>query len=111
MKRLVRILISVAVLFGLVFGTVTLVRLANGDFAGDYALSGTFPRAGEGLNPGSAVVFRGVQVGRVSTISLAPEPSPGFGPHGAVVQGADQCHRDDRAGEPVRCGAGVHLDS
>ena len=33
-------------------------------------LSGTFPRAGEGLNPGSAVVFRGVQVGRVSTISL-----------------------------------------
>ena len=70
MKRLIRILVSVVVLFGLVFGTVTLVRLANGDFAGDYVLSGTFPRAGEGLNPGSAVVFRGVQVGRVSTISL-----------------------------------------
>ena len=70
MRRLVRILVSLAVLFGLVFGTVTLVRLANGDFAGDYTLSGTFPRAGEGLNPGSAVVFRGVQVGRVSTISL-----------------------------------------
>ena len=70
MKRLLRIVVSLAVLFGLVFGTVSLVRLANGDFAGDYALSGTFPRAGEGLNPGSAVVFRGVQVGRVSTISL-----------------------------------------
>jgi virulence factor Mce-like protein len=70
MKRLIRLLVTVVVLFGLVFGTVTLVRLANGDFAGDYKLSGTFPRAGEGLNPGSAVVFRGVQVGRVSTISL-----------------------------------------
>jgi phospholipid/cholesterol/gamma-HCH transport system substrate-binding protein len=70
MKRFLRIVVSLAVLFGLVFGTVSLVRLANGDFAGDYKLSGTFPRAGEGLNPGSAVVFRGVQVGRVSTISL-----------------------------------------
>jgi phospholipid/cholesterol/gamma-HCH transport system substrate-binding protein len=70
MKRLLRVVVSLAVLFGLVFGTVSLVRLANGDFAGDYKLSGTFPRAGEGLNPGSAVVFRGVQVGRVSTISL-----------------------------------------
>ena len=70
MRRIVHVLISVAVLFALGFGTVTLVRLANGDFAGDYMVSGTFPRAGEGLNPGSAVVFRGVQVGRVSTISL-----------------------------------------
>jgi len=70
MRRLVNLLVSLAVLFGLVFGTITLVRLANGDFAGDYTLNGTFPRAGEGLHPGSAVVFRGVQVGRVSTISL-----------------------------------------
>ena len=69
MRRLLHVVVSLVVLFGLVFGTVTLVRLANGDFAGDYKLSGTFPRAGEGLNPGSAVVFRGVQVGRVSTIS------------------------------------------
>lgn len=70
MRRLGNVVISLVVLFGLVFGTVTLVRLANGDFAGDYKLSGIFPRAGEGLHPGSAVVFRGVQVGRVSTISL-----------------------------------------
>lgn len=70
MKRLLRIVVSLVVLFGLVFGTVTLVRLANGDYAGDYKLSGTFPSAGEGLDPGSAVVFRGIQVGRVSTISL-----------------------------------------
>ncbi len=70
MKRLLRVVISLVVLAGLVAGTVTLVRMANGDFAGDYKLSGLFPRAGEGLHPGSPVVFRGVQVGRVSTISL-----------------------------------------
>jgi phospholipid/cholesterol/gamma-HCH transport system substrate-binding protein len=73
MKRLLRLVVSLVVLCGLVVGTVTLVRLANGDFDGDYQLQGTFPRAGEGLNPGSAVVFRGVQVGRVSTISLADD--------------------------------------
>lgn len=70
MKRIRNIVVSLVVLFGLVFGTIQLVRLANGDFQGDYKLSGTFPRAGEGLDPGSAVVFRGVQVGRVSTITL-----------------------------------------
>lgn len=70
MRRLLNVVISLVILFALVFGTVELVRLANGDFAGDYSLSGTFPRAGEGLHPGSAVVFRGVQVGRVSTVSL-----------------------------------------
>ena len=37
MRRLLRVVVSLVVLFGLVFGTVTLVRLANGDFAGDYA--------------------------------------------------------------------------
>ena len=70
MRRLLNVVVSLVILFGLVFGTVELVRLANGDFAGDYKLNGTFPRDGEGLHPGSAVVFRGVQVGRVSTISL-----------------------------------------
>ena len=71
MTRLFRVLVSVAVLAALTFGTITLVRMANGDFAGDYHLSGLFPRAGEGLHPGSPVVFRGIPVGRVSTIALA----------------------------------------
>jgi phospholipid/cholesterol/gamma-HCH transport system substrate-binding protein len=70
MRRILNVVVSLVVLAGLAFGTVTLVRLANGDFAGDYALSGVFPKAGEGLVAGSAVVFRGIQVGRVSTISL-----------------------------------------
>ncbi|HEY1826589.1 MAG TPA: MlaD family protein [Acidimicrobiales bacterium] len=71
MRRLYRVLVSLAVLAALTFGTITLVRNANGDFAGDYHLSGLFPRAGEGLHPGSPVVFRGIPVGRVSTIALS----------------------------------------
>ena len=70
MRRLFSVVVSLVVVAALVFGTITLVRLANGDFAGDYALERHLPRAGEGLHPGSAVVFRGVQVGRVSTVSL-----------------------------------------
>lgn len=52
-------------------GCVLLVRLADGDYSGDYRLTGYFPRAGEGLHPGSEVAFRGVAVGRVSSIGLA----------------------------------------
>lgn len=52
-------------------GCVLLVRLADGDFSGDYRLTGYFPRAGEGLQPGSEVAYRGVQVGRVTAIGLA----------------------------------------
>jgi virulence factor Mce-like protein len=70
MRPLVRLCISVGVIFVLVAATVTLIRNSNGDYSGDYALSGMFPKAGEGLEPGSEVVFRGVQIGRVSTIAL-----------------------------------------
>ena len=70
MTRVVRAVIALVVLVALGLGSVFLVRMANGDYAGDYHLTGFFPRAGEGLQPGSEVVFRGVQVGRVSTISL-----------------------------------------
>lgn len=70
-KRVVRPLVAVVFLAAAAFGAVTLVRYSNGDFAGDYRLTGYFPQAGEGLQPGSEVVFRGVQVGRVSTISLS----------------------------------------
>jgi virulence factor Mce-like protein len=70
MRRLSHLLISVLVVVVLVAGTVTLIRNSNGDYSGDYALSGLFAKAGEGLEPGSEVVFRGVQIGRVSTIAL-----------------------------------------
>ena len=71
MSRPVRAAIALAVLVVAVVATVVSVRAANGDFAGDYRLTGYFPRAGEGLDPGSEVVYRGVQVGRVSAITLA----------------------------------------
>jgi virulence factor Mce-like protein len=71
MRRLNRIVVSLVVLAVLVGATVTLIRAANGDFSGDYKLSGLFTKAGEGLPPGSEVVFRGVQIGRVSGASLS----------------------------------------
>ena len=70
MRRLLRaliVLVTVGVVLG---GSVVLIEVSNGDFSGAYGLSGTFPRAGQGLEPGAAVVYRGVQVGRVSSISL-----------------------------------------
>jgi phospholipid/cholesterol/gamma-HCH transport system substrate-binding protein len=60
-----------AVLAAATVVTVVSVKAADGDFGGDYRLTGYFPRAGEGLDPGSEVVYRGVQVGRVSAITLA----------------------------------------
>ncbi|HUO47295.1 MAG TPA: MCE family protein [Acidimicrobiales bacterium] len=47
-----------------------LVEQANGALSGDYALSGMFTKAGTGLHPGSEVTYEGVQVGRVTTITL-----------------------------------------
>jgi len=70
MTRILRGGVALVVLIALGVGSVLLVRMANGDYSGAYHLTGMFPRAGEGLQPGSEVVFRGVQVGRVSTISL-----------------------------------------
>lgn len=70
MRRFLRSLVALAVLAIAGTGAVVLVRLSNGDYSGDYTLSGVFPRAGEGLQSGSEVVFRGVQVGRVATIAL-----------------------------------------
>lgn len=71
MRRLARSVVALGVLALVVIGTVVAVKFSNGDFSGDYRLTGYFPRAGEGLEPGSEVVYRGVQVGRVSTIALA----------------------------------------
>ncbi len=69
-SRYARAGIALAVIAAVVAIAVVSVGAANGDYAGDYRLTGYFPRAGEGLAPGSEVVYRGVQVGRVSAISL-----------------------------------------
>lgn len=70
MSRPLRAGVALAVLVVAVAVTVVSVKAADGAFAGDYRLTGVFPRAGEGLHPGSEVVSRGVQVGRVSAIAL-----------------------------------------
>lgn len=70
MSRPLRGAVALCVLVAVAAGTVVSVKAADGAFAGDYQLTGTFPRAGEGLHPGSEVVCRGVQVGRVSAIAL-----------------------------------------
>lgn len=49
---------------------VVVVKASNGAFSGAYALTGSFSTSGEGLHAGSEVTYRGVQVGRVTTITL-----------------------------------------
>jgi virulence factor Mce-like protein len=68
--RLLRAAAALVVLVAVAVIAVVSVKAADGDFSGDYRLTGYFPRAGEGLQPGSEVVERGVQVGRVSAIAL-----------------------------------------
>lgn len=70
MTRVGRSAVALVVLAVVVAGAVTLIRMANGDFSGDYPVVGLFSRASEGLHPGSEVAFRGVAVGRVSTVAL-----------------------------------------
>jgi virulence factor Mce-like protein len=63
--------LSVLVAGTLAVSLVTfLVKASNGALSGDYALTGTFAQAGTGLHPGSEVTYRGVQVGRVTSITL-----------------------------------------
>lgn len=71
MSRLGRLLVAFLAVAVIAAGWVVLVRLSNGDFSGRYELTGFFSRAGQGLHPGSAVVYRGVQVGEVSSMTLS----------------------------------------
>jgi virulence factor Mce-like protein len=68
LRRLVVVLLAILVIGG---GCVVLVRWSDGDFSNRYALAGYFDGAGQGLHSGSEVVFRGVQVGEVSTMTLS----------------------------------------
>jgi len=53
-----------------VAAVTVLIKVSNGALSGDYTLTGNFAKAGTGLHPGSEVTFRGVQVGRVTAITL-----------------------------------------
>jgi phospholipid/cholesterol/gamma-HCH transport system substrate-binding protein len=71
MSRLGRLLVVGLAVAVIAATWVFLVRLSNGDFSGRYQLTGYFHGAGQGLHPGSSVVYRGVQVGQVSSTTLA----------------------------------------
>jgi len=69
-RRPVRALVVAVVAVVAAAGVTTVVKASNGAFSGQYVLAGMFTKAGEGLHPGSAVNYRGVQVGRVASIDL-----------------------------------------
>jgi paraquat-inducible protein B len=54
-------------------GATVAVRAAYGAFADDFTVKTRFARAGQGLRSGSDVKFRGVNVGNVSKIAVAPD--------------------------------------
>lgn len=92
------------------------LAFSSGAFSGDYPLSASFAAAGHGLFPDSEVVYRGVQVGRVSSVVLSHrrakvgmEIDPGFRvPVGATatiepvnVFGADEVSLSFPSGTPA----------
>ncbi|HUY63600.1 MAG TPA: MCE family protein [Acidimicrobiales bacterium] len=70
MKRPARILAVVVAAAVTVSAVVVIIKASDGAFSGQYALTGMFTSTGEGLHAGSAVTYRGVQVGRVTSITL-----------------------------------------
>ncbi|HUC37101.1 MAG TPA: MlaD family protein, partial [Acidimicrobiales bacterium] len=69
-RRSVRLAAVVMAAVVAIVAVVVIVKASGGAFSGQYVLSGIFPRSGEGLHAGSEVVYRGVQVGRVTQIAL-----------------------------------------
>jgi len=70
MRRAFRVTAVAAALVVAAAVVVVVVKASDGAFSGQYALSGMFNQSGEGLHPGSEVVYRGVQVGRVESVDL-----------------------------------------
>jgi len=61
---------AIAVACLMVAGVAVGVRASYGAFDDTVEVSGTFPRAGQSLNKGSDVLYRGVPVGEVRSIEL-----------------------------------------
>lgn len=70
MRRGWQLLVTLVALSVVVATVEVVVHFSDGDFSGGYSLTGSFSQAGTGLQPDAEVVYRGVQVGRVSSISL-----------------------------------------
>jgi virulence factor Mce-like protein len=81
----VRIAVAVLALVVAVAAVELVLKFSDGAFSGDYPLRASFTSASHGLYPDSEVVYRGVQVGRVASVSLvngraevAMQIQPGF---------------------------------
>lgn len=70
LRRPLRLLAVVTATVAAVAGVTAIVKASNGAWSGQYALTGMFSASGEGLHTGSAVTYRGVQVGRVTAVTL-----------------------------------------
>lgn len=69
-RRLRQLAVATAAVAVAVAVVEVVVKSSDGAFAGTYRLTGSFAEAGHGLEPGSEVAYRGVQVGRVTSIEL-----------------------------------------
>ncbi len=110
MRRIRNVVVSLVVLFGLVFGTVELVRLANGDFAGRLQAERDVPPGGRGPRPRLRRRLPRRPGGTGLDDQPVREPGAGDAADRPDLQGAGDVDRDDRAGQPLRRRAGLdHL--
>ncbi|MCU1370664.1 MAG: MCE-family protein Mce1A [Ilumatobacteraceae bacterium] len=65
-----RVLASLVILAIIAAGSTYAVRAAYGSFSDDFTVTTRFARAGQGLRPGSDVKYRGVNVGKVRSVTL-----------------------------------------
>jgi len=71
LSALGRTAVVLIVIVVVVAGVAVIEKTVNGAYSGDHQVVGRFPNAGQGLHAGSEVDYAGVQVGKVSSISLA----------------------------------------
>ncbi|MGN6696139.1 MAG: MCE family protein, partial [Aquihabitans sp.] len=69
-KLAYRAMASLVIVALVAAGATVAVRAAYGAFADDFTVHTRFARAGQGLRPGSDVKYRGVNVGKVKSITL-----------------------------------------
>jgi len=71
LSALGRTAVVLIVIVVVVAGVAVIEKTVNGAYSGNHQVVGRFPNAGQGLHAGSEVDYAGVQVGKVSSISLA----------------------------------------
>ena len=70
LNALGRTAVVLVVVAAVVVGVAVIEKGVNGAYSGNHQVVGRFSAAGQGLQPGAEVEYDGVQVGKVSSISL-----------------------------------------